>query len=86
MIVISWAITGLILGLMARLIKRGNTVGGWIAGPLIGLCFAILFGWLGALLLGVNFENALDPIGLLIAAAGAVFALLIWELTTRKRL
>ncbi|WP_022886325.1 GlsB/YeaQ/YmgE family stress response membrane protein [Glaciibacter superstes] len=77
---------GLIAGAIAKLILPGRQGGGWFMTLLLGVIGALLGGWLGGLIFGVDLSGGFfDLTSWLLAIAGAIIVLLIWGLITRNR-
>ena len=77
---------GLIAGAIAKLILPGRQGGGWFMTLLLGVIGALLGGWLGGLIFGVDLSGGFfDLTSWLLAIAGAIIMLLIWGLITRNR-
>lgn len=77
---IAFLILGLIAGAIAKLILPGKQGGGWFATLILGVVGALLGGWLGGLLFGVNLEEFWSLQTWLLAIGGALIVLLIWGL------
>ena len=80
--VFSWIIFGLIAGAMAKLIMPGKDPGGWFVTILIGICGAIIGGFLGSMV-GFGGITGFDFRSLLVAIAGSL--LLLWGYRLVKR-
>lgn len=75
-------ISGLIIGVLARLIKPGADSMGWIMTIILGIVGASVGGFLaGALGLSTNGGFG----GLVISVIGAIIVLFIYEIITGKR-
>jgi uncharacterized membrane protein YeaQ/YmgE (transglycosylase-associated protein family) len=77
---IAFLILGLIAGAIAKLILPGKQGGGWFVTLLLGVVGALLGGWLGGLLFGINLEEFWSIQTWLVAIAGSIIVLLIWGL------
>lgn len=82
---IGWIILGLIAGAIAKAIKPGEQGGGWIATLLLGVVGAILGGWLGSMIFGVNISEFWSLSTWLLAIGGSLLVLVLWGLLTRKK-
>jgi uncharacterized membrane protein YeaQ/YmgE (transglycosylase-associated protein family) len=76
---------GLIAGAIAKLILPGRQGGGWIITLVLGVVGALLGGWLGGLIFGVNLQGFFDPISWLLAIGGSIIVLLIYGLIVGRR-
>ena len=81
--IISWAVFGLIVGGIARLLVPGEQAIGCLATIILGIVGSFVGGGLYALFTG-SFDYR-DPAGWILSLVGAVIALLIWiKLAPRK--
>jgi uncharacterized membrane protein YeaQ/YmgE (transglycosylase-associated protein family) len=83
MSIIGWVILGLIAGAIAKAILPGRQGGGWIATLLLGIVGALLGGWLGSAIFGVDISSFWSLSTWLLAIGGAIVVLLIYGLLTR---
>jgi uncharacterized membrane protein YeaQ/YmgE (transglycosylase-associated protein family) len=81
--ILGWIVLGLIAGAIAKLILPGRQGGGWIITIVLGIVGAILGGFLGNLLFGVELGTFFDLRTWLLAIGGALVVLLIYGLATR---
>lgn len=81
--ILGWIVLGLIAGAIAKLILPGRQGGGWIITIILGIVGAILGGFLGNLLFGVELGTFFDLRTWLLAIGGALVVLLIYGLATR---
>lgn len=80
---ISWAILGLIAGLVAKAIMPGNKPQGCLITTLLGMAGALVGGWLASATgIGGPIE-AVSIINIITAAIGAAILLLLYQLTQR---
>lgn len=83
---LAFLLLGLIAGAIAKLILPGRQGGGWIVTMLLGVVGAVLGGWLGSLLFGVDLGGFFDITTWLLAIGGSLIVLVIYgALTGRKR-
>ncbi|MEP6713413.1 MAG: GlsB/YeaQ/YmgE family stress response membrane protein [Ferruginibacter sp.] len=83
--ILSWIFFGLIAGVIAKLLHRGDDPGGWIVTIVIGIVGALvggaiakyLLGWQDAM--GWNFHSFISAIG------GAIIILAIYRAVNKKR-
>lgn len=77
---IGFLILGLLAGAIAKLILPGKQGGGWLVTLLLGVVGALLGGWLGGLIFGVDLGGFFSIQSWLLAIGGAIIVLLIWGL------
>lgn len=85
--IIAWIILGLLAGAIAKLIYPGRQGGGILGTILLGIIGAFLGGSLYALLTTGTLQltaAGLSIPGLIIAIIGAMVAIFIWGLVTRR--
>jgi uncharacterized membrane protein YeaQ/YmgE (transglycosylase-associated protein family) len=80
---IRYAIFGLIVGLIARLLHPGRDAMNWLWTMLLGIGGSIVGGWLG-MLLGFNTDAYVT--GWIFAVIGAILLLVIYHRLTNPRL
>lgn len=84
--ILAWAIFGLIAGGLAKLIKPGKQGGGCIVTMILGIVGALLGGFLGRTLLGIDVvDGAFNFASFISAVVGAILVLFIYEAVTKKR-
>jgi uncharacterized membrane protein YeaQ/YmgE (transglycosylase-associated protein family) len=83
MSIIGWIVLGLIAGAIAKAILPGTQGGGWIVTIILGIVGALLGGFLGSVLFGVNIQEFWSLTTWLLAIGGAILVLLIYGLVTR---
>jgi uncharacterized membrane protein YeaQ/YmgE (transglycosylase-associated protein family) len=81
--ILGWIVLGLIAGAIAKLILPGRQGGGWIITIILGIVGAILGGFLGNLIFGIELGTFFDLRTWLLAIGGAIIVLLIYGLVTR---
>jgi len=82
---IAFLVLGLIAGLIAKALLPGRQGGGWFATMLLGVVGAILGGWLGGLLFGVDLGEFWSLETWLVAIGGSIVVLLIYGLIVGRR-
>lgn len=85
--IIAWIILGLLAGAIAKLIYPGQQGGGILATMLLGIIGAFIGGSIYALLTTGTLQltaAGLSIPGLIIAIIGAMIAIFIWGLMTRR--
>jgi uncharacterized membrane protein YeaQ/YmgE (transglycosylase-associated protein family) len=78
---LGWAIFGLIIGALAKLVMPGKDPGGIIITMLIGIVGAVVAGYIGQAM-GLYTEG--QPAGWIMSFLGAILLLFIYRMATRK--
>ncbi|MBD8704018.1 GlsB/YeaQ/YmgE family stress response membrane protein [Frigoribacterium sp. CFBP9039] len=81
---LAFLLLGLIAGAIAKAILPGRQGGGWIATLVLGVIGALLGGWIGGALFGVDFNGFFSIESWLIAIVGAVVVLFVYGLITGR--
>jgi uncharacterized membrane protein YeaQ/YmgE (transglycosylase-associated protein family) len=81
--ILGWIILGLIAGAIAKAILPGRQGGGWIVTLILGVVGALLGGFIGSALFGVELETFWSIETWLLAIGGSILVLLIYGLATR---
>jgi uncharacterized membrane protein YeaQ/YmgE (transglycosylase-associated protein family) len=81
--IIGWIILGLAAGAIAKAILPGTQGGGWLITLVLGVVGALLGGFLGSLIFGVDLGGFFELRTWLLAIGGAIVVLLIYGLVTR---
>jgi uncharacterized membrane protein YeaQ/YmgE (transglycosylase-associated protein family) len=81
---LAFLLLGLIAGAIAKAILPGKQGGGWFMTLLLGVVGALLGGWLGGLLFGVDLQEFWSIQTWLVAIVGSIIVLLIYGLVTRN--
>ncbi len=79
---ISWAVFGLIAGVIAKMISPGPEPGGIVVTIIIGVLGAILGGWLSTLFLNYD-PNNWSFGGFAVAIVGALLLLFVYKKLTK---
>ncbi|HXH35222.1 MAG TPA: GlsB/YeaQ/YmgE family stress response membrane protein [Plantibacter sp.] len=82
---LGFLLLGLIAGAIAKAILPGKQGGGWFITLLLGVVGALLGGWLGGLLFGVNLQEFFSLQTWLLAIGGSIVVLLIYGALTRNK-
>lgn len=82
---IAFLILGLIAGAIAKAILPGRQGGGWIATLILGVVGALLGGWIGGAVFGVDMGGFFDIRSWVIAILGAIVVLLIYGLIVGRK-
>ena len=80
---LGFILLGLIAGAIAKLILPGKQGGGWIITIILGIVGAILGGFIGNAVFGIDLGTFFDLRTWLLAIGGAIVVLLIYGLVTR---
>lgn len=80
--IISWAIFGLIAGVIAKMISPGQDPGGFFVTIIIGILGSVLGGWIASLFFTID-ENKWSLQGFLVAVLGALILLFIYKKLAR---
>ncbi|MBZ9593836.1 GlsB/YeaQ/YmgE family stress response membrane protein [Streptomyces yangpuensis] len=84
--IISWIVLGLLAGIIAKFLMPGRDPGGCIVTPLIGIVGALLGGWLGKVIFGVDSIDGFFELSTWIAAiVGSLILLGLYRLVARAR-
>lgn len=84
--IIAWILLGLLAGAIAKAVTPGRDPGGCLVTVLIGIVGALLGGWLGKVLFGVDSIDGFFHLSTWIAAvAGSVVLLLVYRLLAGRR-
>ena len=81
--IIGWIILGLAAGAIAKAILPGTQGGGWLITLILGVVGALLGGFLGSAIFGVELGGFFEIRTWLLAIGGAIVVLLIYGLVTR---
>jgi uncharacterized membrane protein YeaQ/YmgE (transglycosylase-associated protein family) len=78
---LGWAIFGLIVGALAKLLMPGRDPGGIIVTMLIGIVGAVLGVWVGQ---AVGMYGPEEPAGFIMSLLGAIVLLMLYRMFTRR--
>jgi uncharacterized membrane protein YeaQ/YmgE (transglycosylase-associated protein family) len=84
MSIIGWIVLGLIAGAIAKAILPGRQGGGWLITLVLGVVGALVGGFIGSALFGVDIGEFWSLETWLVAIAGAIIVLLVYGLFTRN--
>lgn len=82
---LGFLLLGLIAGAIAKLILPGKQGGGWLVTLLLGVVGALLGGFLGGLIFGVDLGGFFDIRSWLLAIGGSLIVLLIYGAIVNRR-
>ena len=80
--ILSWILSGLVIGIIAKLLMPGRDPGGFIVTILLGIAGALLGGFLGR---AMGFYGQNESAGWIISILGAVLLLGIYRMMARRR-
>jgi len=80
---IGWAVFGLVAGALARLLHPGRDPMNWVWTMVLGILGAVIGGWLGTQIFGVNANNGL--MSWVFAVVGALLLLVGYNMLTGRR-
>lgn len=83
--IIGWIVLGLLAGAIAKLIMPGNDPGGIIVTMLIGVVGALLGGFLGSAIFGVDLGGFFSLSTWLLAIGGSLILLAIYRVVVGRR-
>lgn len=81
---LGFLLLGLIAGAIAKLILPGKQGGGWLITLVLGVVGALLGGWLGSVLFGVELGSFFNLTTWLLAIGGSIVVLLIYGLVVGR--
>lgn len=80
--ILSWILTGLVVGVIAKLLMPGRDPGGFIITILLGIAGALLAGFIGRAL---GWYGANEAAGWIFSIVGAMLLLIIYRMVARPR-
>ncbi|MFF9005253.1 GlsB/YeaQ/YmgE family stress response membrane protein [Streptomyces goshikiensis] len=81
--IIAWIVIGLLAGIIAKALLPGRDPGGFIITILIGIAGALLGGWLGKVLFGVDSIDGFFEVSTWVAAiVGSMILLLAYRMVS----
>lgn len=78
---LGWAIFGLVIGALAKLVMPGKDGGGIIVTSLLGIVGAVVAGYIGQAM-GLYTEG--QPAGFIMSLLGAIALLFVYRLVTKR--
>jgi len=79
---LGWIVFGLIVGVIAKLLMPGRDPGGFIVTILLGICGALLGGWVGHV---AGWYGPADSAGYLMSILGAILLLALYRMVIGRR-
>ena len=80
---IGWAVFGLVAGAIARFLHPGRDPMNWVWTMALGILGAVVGGWIGTQIFGVNANNGL--MSWVVAVVGAILLLVGYNMMTGSR-
>ena len=80
---IGWIFFGLLVGIVAKLLLPGKDPGGFILTIFLGIAGAVLGGYIGQ---GLGWYREGEPVGFMMAVAGALILLLVYRMLPPARI
>jgi uncharacterized membrane protein YeaQ/YmgE (transglycosylase-associated protein family) len=82
MVILSWIVFGLVIGLIAKLLMPGRDPGGFIVTMLLGIAGALVGGFVGR---AMGFYGPNQSAGWLMSILGAIILLALYRVLVRRR-
>jgi uncharacterized membrane protein YeaQ/YmgE (transglycosylase-associated protein family) len=82
MVILSWIVFGLVIGLIAKLLMPGRDPGGFIVTMLLGIAGALVGGFIGR---AMGFYGTNQSAGWLMSILGAIILLALYRVLVRRR-
>ena len=82
MVILSWIVFGLVIGLIAKLLMPGRDPGGFIVTMLLGIAGALVGGFIGR---AMGFYGPTQSAGWLMSILGAIILLALYRVLVRRR-
>lgn len=82
MVILSWIVFGLVIGLIAKLLMPGRDPGGFIVTMLLGIAGALIGGFIGR---AMGFYGPNQSAGWLMSILGAIILLALYRVLVRRR-
>jgi uncharacterized membrane protein YeaQ/YmgE (transglycosylase-associated protein family) len=81
-IILSWIVFGLVIGIIAKLLMPGKDPGGFIITMLLGIAGALVGGFIGR---AMGFYGPNQSAGWLVSILGAIILLALYRMLVRRR-
>jgi uncharacterized membrane protein YeaQ/YmgE (transglycosylase-associated protein family) len=82
MVILSWIVFGLVVGIIAKLLMPGRDPGGFIITMLLGIAGALVGGFIGR---AIGFYGTNQGAGWLMSILGAIILLALYRMMIRRR-
>ncbi len=84
MVILSWIVFGLVVGVIAKLLMPGKDPGGFIVTILLGIAGSLIGGFIGRAFTGGQ-PGASSGAGYLMSIVGAIVLLLLYRMMVGRR-
>ncbi|MEO8521196.1 MAG: GlsB/YeaQ/YmgE family stress response membrane protein [Acidobacteriota bacterium] len=84
MVILSWIVFGLVVGVIAKLLMPGKDPGGFIVTILLGIAGSLIGGFIGRAFTGSQPGDS-SGAGYLMSIVGAILLLAIYRMMVRRR-
>ena len=82
MVILSWIVFGLVVGIIAKVLMPGKDPGGFIVTMLLGMAGALVGGFIGR---AMGFYGPGQSAGWLMSILGAIILLALYRMLVRRR-
>jgi uncharacterized membrane protein YeaQ/YmgE (transglycosylase-associated protein family) len=82
MVILTWIVSGLVIGIIAKLLMPGKDPGGFIVTILLGIAGALVGGFIGR---AMGFYGSGQNAGWLMSILGAFILLALYRMLVRRR-
>jgi uncharacterized membrane protein YeaQ/YmgE (transglycosylase-associated protein family) len=82
MVILSWIVFGLVIGIIAKLLMPGKDPGGFIVTILLGVAGALVGGFIGR---AMGLYTAGQSAGWIMSILGAIILLALYRMVLRRR-
>jgi uncharacterized membrane protein YeaQ/YmgE (transglycosylase-associated protein family) len=82
MAILTWILSGLVIGVIAKLLMPGKDPGGFIITILLGIAGALVGGFIGR---AMGFYDPNEPAGWIVSILGAIILLALYRMLVRRR-
>jgi len=82
MAILTWILSGLVIGVIAKLLMPGKDPGGFIITMLLGIAGALVGGFIGR---AMGFYDPNEPAGWIVSILGAIILLALYRMLVRRR-
>jgi uncharacterized membrane protein YeaQ/YmgE (transglycosylase-associated protein family) len=82
MVILSWILFGLVVGIIAKLLMPGRDPGGFIVTILLGIAGALVGGFIGR---AMGLYGANQSAGWIVSILGAIILLALYRMMARRR-
>ena len=84
--IVTWIVLGLVAGILTHLLMPGKGPGGIVWTTLLGIAGALVGGYIGSHLLGIEDVTGFDLRSVLLAVGGAVLLLVVYGFLKRAKI